>query len=74
MQLWQAGRGHFGVVCRSPAKIAGLETTHDTSENAFLGAVRGDNDGHNPWVVALTVEGKPVTLHIDTDAEVIVIS
>ena len=66
--------GHFRVVCRSLAKVAGLETTHDTSENAFLGAIRGDNDGDNPWVVALTLEGKPVTLYIDTGAEVTVIS
>ena len=60
-------------MCRSPAKVGGVETSPDTSENAFLGAVSGEND-NDSCSITLTLEEKPVTLQIDTGAEVTVIS
>ena len=40
----------------------------------FLGDVEGPPKKDNPWAVTLCLEGKPVTLTIDTGAEVTVIS
>ena len=40
----------------------------------FLGAIGESHDSNNPWATALTLEGNPVILLIDTGAEVTVIS
>ena len=66
-------RGHFRVVCRTAARVRGLETGTDPSESAFLGTLTGDGGSRNPWTVTLTLEGKPVNMCIDTGAEVTVI-
>ena len=67
-------RGHYKAVCRSAAKVRGVEATPDTEESAFLGTVGGDSDSNDPWAITLTLEGTPITLHIDTGAEVTVIT
>ena len=58
-------RGHFQFVCRSAAKVAGLQTSpgqfSTTHEDAFLGAIHSIDD---PWAVTATLEGHPVTLNI----------
>ena len=43
------------------------------SEDAFLGAVSDSREG-DPWTVKLTLQGKSVTLYIDSGAEVTVIT
>ena len=70
-------RGHFQVVCRSAAKVAGVQSsarqdTSCTTDDAFLGALEHP-DRNDPGEVTLTLEGQPVTLSIDTGAEVTVI-
>lgn len=70
-------RGHFKAVCRSQVKVGGVETTEntpDTPDRAFLGTINGEGTKDDPWTVQLTLQGKPATLHIDTGAEVTVIS
>ena len=67
-------RGHFRAVCRSPAKVRGVEASTDATECAFLGTLSNDGDSHNAWTITLILEGKPITMHIDTGAEVTVIS
>ena len=42
------------------------------SDDVFLGAVGTGND--DPWLVTIQLEGKPVVFHIDTGAEVSVIT
>ena len=59
-------------MCRSTAKVRGVQASPEEPGNAFLGAVSdSDND---PWAVELTLQGTPVILHIDTGAEVTVIT
>ncbi len=68
-------KGHFQAVCRS-AKVGGVQTDLPSDLiDPILGAV-GDSipDSDDPWAVKLTLEGRPVTLSIDTGAEVTVIS
>lgn len=60
-------RGHFKMVCKSPARV------HGVSEDAFLGAVSDCREG-DPWTVKLKLQGKPVALYIETEAEVTVIT
>lgn len=67
-------RGHFGVVCRSTAKVRGVETSKEGTESAFLGTLTGDGDSHSPWAITLSLQGKPTEMYIDTGAEVTVIS
>ena len=57
-------------MCRS-ARVGGIQ---DNSSEVFLGAVEGLAKKNNTWAVTLCLEGKPVTLTIDTGAEVTVIS
>ena len=64
-------KGHFKAVCRSQLKVGGVDTASDHSESSFLGSISGEED---PWVITLNLQEKPVTLHIDTGAEVTVIS
>ena len=67
-------RGHFQVVCRSAMNVRGLQTGVDNYDSAFLGAVGQEGDRNDVWTITLSLEGKPVTLHIDTGAEVTVIT
>lgn len=67
-------RGHFRVVCRSGAKVRGIETGTDTTESVFMGTLSDGRSSNSPWTITLTLEGKPVVMHIDTGAEVTVIS
>ena len=75
-------KGHFQALCRS-AKVGGVQTGNTASINsggdtddAFLGAVQSKcpSEDDDPWAVQLTLQGRPVTLNIDTGAEVTVIS
>ena len=66
-------RGHFRAVCRSAARVQGIRASPESSDEAFLGTVTDGTKG-DPWEVELTLEGKPVKLHIDTGAEVTVIT
>ena len=51
------------------------ESKFDGTGNAFLGPVRGvKRDRQDPWAVKVQLNGSPVTFHIDTGAEVTVIS
>ena len=79
----QCGKqGHFQAVCRSPAKVGGVrmstvsetERTPDPGNNVYLGAINDDSDSDDPLAIALTLDGKQVTLQIDTGADVTVIS
>ena len=71
-------RGHFQTVCKSAAKVGGVQAHSepgDSSHDAFLGML-GEQSAQesNPWAVTLKLQGKSVDLHIDTGAEVTVIS
>lgn len=67
--------GHFQRVCKSSSKVGevhkgqGLPGEDNT---VFLGKI-GKED-QNPWVVDVKLDSYPVTFHIDTGAEVTVIS
>lgn len=54
--------------------VSETERTPDPGNNVFLGAINDDSDNDDPWAIALTLDGKPVTLQIDTGADVTVIS
>ncbi len=58
--------GHFQTACRSSANV---RTVESLNQEAFMGAVQ-DSKQTNPWMVALTVNGKPLELKIDTGADV----
>ncbi len=59
-------RGHFQTACRSSANV---RTVESTNQEAFMGAVQ-DSEHTNPWMVTLTVNGKPLEFKIDTGADV----
>ena len=65
-------------MCRSSAKVGGVQTHSeelDSSQDAFLGAVgEQKTQANNPWAVTLQLGSKTVEFHIDTGAEVTVIS
>ena len=68
-------RGHFKAVCRAPPKTRCADTsTIEAEESIFLGTVGNNTKTSSPWVITLSLDGKPVTMHIDTGAEVTVIS
>ena len=72
-------RGHFQAVCRSAAKVGGIQADSGparSAQEAFLGMLgeQEAQESRNPWEVTLQLQGKPVSLHIDTGAEVTVIS
>ena len=68
-------RGHFQVVCRSPANVSGLQSRKLSQEdNAFMGALKGKKQPTEQWEVILKVNSRPVKFHIDTGAEVTVVS
>ena len=62
-------RGHYKSVCRSTAKVGGIGASSEEEKTVFLGAVT-HNTKDDPWAVL----GKPATLHIDTGAEVTVVT
>ena len=57
-------------MCRS-ARVGGVQ---DNSCEVLLEALEGPAKGGGPWGVTLCLEGKLVTLSIDTGADVTVIS
>ena len=67
-------KGHFQAVCRVPAKVGriGQSDSEEDDTDVFLGAITGNT--RNPWEITLEVNTKPVVFHIDTGAEVTVIS
>ena len=76
-----AKRGHFQAVCRSSVKVGGVQAGQDPSEapydssDVFLGAITYQSaETANPWAVTLRLNDKPMEFHIDTGAEVTVIS
>ena len=71
--------GHFKAVCRTKTEVGGVaatsqESTSEQKGSSFLGAISDRDTMDDPWAVELTLQGTPVTLHIDTGAEVTVIS
>ena len=70
-------RGHFQAVCRT-ARVGGIQINMEKGEDlesAFLGAVgEQGTTKSDPWTVELSLDGKPVSLHLDTGAEVTVIT
>ena len=79
-------KGHFRSVCRRYSKrVRGIST--DTlltsrqeqddeveSDDGFLGTVSSEDRQDNPWLVQLQLQGTEIKFHIDTGAEVTVIS
>ena len=72
-------RGHFQVMCRS-AKVGSIQGNPNVSEkphDVFLEVlqikkyIKKDPD---QWNVPLRIEGRPVSLHVDTGAAVTVIT
>ena len=66
-------RGHYKSVCRSTAKVGGIGASSEEEKTVFLGAVT-HNTKDDPWAVEMLLQGKPATLHIDTGAEVTVVT
>ena len=68
--------GHFKSVCRSSAPVRGVQTDKSsTDHDIFLGVVTSeDSISHNSWSVILQLNSVPVKFHIDTGAEVTIIS
>ena len=63
------------MVCRSPANVSGLQYRKLSQEsNAFMGALSGKKQPTEQWEVILKVNSRPVKFHIDTGAEVTVVS
>ena len=54
--------------------VRGVDTSTDAIERIFPGTLSDSSRSHNPWTITLTLEGKPVMMHIDTRAKVTVIS
>ena len=74
-----AKRGHFQAVCRSSVlKVGGVQDSSEApynSSDVFLGAIANQStETANPWAVTLQLNGKPMEFHVDTGAEVTVIS
>ena len=69
-------QGHFKSVCRSSAPVRGVQADKSSSDDDIsLGVVTSeDSASHNPWSVTLQLNSVPVKFHIDTGAEVTVIS
>lgn len=62
--------GHFRVFCQFGANVQGVETSTDTTESVFMGTLTDGRSSNNPWTI--TLEGKPVVMHINTGGEVTV--
>ena len=68
-----AKKGHYQAMCRSTLKVGGVQAGHsEPSDDYFLGAVGAQ--GSDPWAVTLQLNKTPMEFHIDTGAEVTVIS
>ena len=68
-------RGHYQAVCRSPAKVDGVQAHTASCYDVFLGAVEmQDREPVNPWAVTLQLNERVIEFQIDTGAEVTVIS
>ena len=70
-------RGHFQAVRRT-GRVGGIQINMEKREgleSAFLGAMEEQGTTKSdPWTVELSLNGKPVSLRIDTGAEVTVIT
>ena len=69
-------RGHYKAVCRTNKSGKVQQVTEESESDAedwFLGAV-GDNDPGESWTATLLVNKIPIDFHIDTGAEVTLIS
>ena len=72
-------RGHFRAVCRSAAKVRGVNTSSEpekdpeNSKDTLLGTVGANSSRDDTWTVTLTLQGKPVTLQFNIGVEVTVI-
>ena len=68
-------QGQFQTVCRSSAKVSGVQVKSE-ERDAFLGALQDDKRSpeNNPWTMTLHLENQPVQFHLDTGAEVAVVS
>ena len=65
-------QGHFQV---APANVSGLQYRKLSQENnEFMGALSDKKQLTEQWEVILKVNSRPVKFHIDTGAEVTVIS
>ena len=69
-------QGHFKFVCRSSIPVIGVQANKSSpDDDIFLGVVTSeDSISHNPWSVTLQLNSVPMKFHIDTGAEVTVIS
>ena len=69
-------RGHYQFVCKS-AREGGVNFYSEEgcgSADAFLGTMNKTGFDGDPWTVTLRLDGTPVQLHIDTGAEVTVVT
>ena len=70
-------RGHYQVMCRSTAKVGGIEiqSPETTTEGGeiFMGVVN-EGDPRDSWTVDLEVNGVPIQFCLDTGAEATVIN
>ncbi len=64
-------KGHYQAVCSRSARVSLVDTHMDTLD-AFLGAVGHTAD--SSWSATVDVNETPIELHIDTGAELTVIS
>ena len=63
-------KGHFQSMCRTRGAVRSV--TSASEKEAFMGAVQ-DSEHTDPWMITLSVNGKPVEFKIDTGADVSVI-
>ena len=67
-------KGHFQIVCCTVKTVGAIERGED---DIFLGTVYASADAvsmtGSPWVIDLTLNGRPVQFKIDTGADVTVI-
>ena len=68
-------RGHYQIVCKSDMiKKVQLVADDSSDDSFFLGAVGVSHGAQDAWIVTLNVNDKAVDFHIDTGAEVTLIS
>ena len=60
-------------MCRSTVRVHGIQTGPVSIDDTFLGILAEEENKDNSWAITFSY-GKPVTLHIDTGAEVTVIT
>lgn len=71
--------GHWSAVCR--ANVSSVDASAEDDQLLLLGEVTSstvqsieDQNGHEPWMIKLQLEGTEVTFKIDTGADVTVVS